>query len=235
MAKRFIVVAIIITVVALQALFAQTWYDQGLEYFMNNKPLEASVAFEKAIRDPGADERAYLYLGIAYIQLQRYDEALLVLQKGTAKAIAYTHLFYFNIGNVFFIQNKNEFAIEAYTSAINAKPDYAPAYLNRANARLRIKDFINAVPDYKLYLSFDPESYQRETIQKLIDLLTAQIAQAQQAQALLEAQKLAEAQAQAALQAAIAQSLIDAASNTTNLSTGSGDFQGYDDPLQLDD
>ena len=229
MAKRFIVLTI--TVFALQALFAQNWFDQGLEYFMNNKPLEASAAFERAIRDPGADERAYLYLGIAYIQLQRYDEALLVLQKGTAKAIAYAHLFYFNIGNVFFIQNKNEFAIEAYTSAINAKPDYAPAYLNRANARLRINDFINAVPDYKLYLSFDPESYQRETIQKLIELLTAQIVQAQQAQALLEAQKLA----QAALQAAIAQSLIDAASNTTNLSTGSGDFQGYEDPLQLDD
>ena len=235
MAKKHSIGMLYCFCLALQALFAQNWYDQGLEYFMNNKPLEASVSFEKAIREPAADERAYLYLGISYIQLERYDEALLVLQKGTAKSSVYTHLFYFNIGNIFFIQNKNEFAVEAYASALACKPDYAPAYLNRANARLRLNDLINAVTDYTLYLSFDPESYQKETILKLIELLTAQIAQAKQAQALLEAQKLAEAQAQAALQAAIAQSLIDAAGNTTNISTGSGDFQGYEDPLELDD
>ena len=218
-----------------QKAAAQNWYEQGLQYFMGNKPLEASVSLEKAVREAGADERAYLYLGISYIQLGRYDDALLTLQKGSSKATVYPHLFYFNIGNVFFMQGKNEFAAEAYTSAIQAKPDYAPAYLNRANTRLKLNDLINSVTDYTLYLSFDPDSPQAETIRKLIDLLTAQITASQQAAALLAAQKLAEAQAQAALQAAIAQSLIDAAANTTNLSTGSGDFQGYEDPLQLED
>lgn len=214
---------------------ASDFQDNGIRLFMENKPAEAAPLLEQASREQGADEKIFLYLGIAYQQLNRWDDAIAAFRKGLAASVQYRHMFLFNIANSFFAQGRNAFSLEYYDQAIATKNDFAPAYLNRANARMRLGDQSGASADYSLYLSLEPGSTQAVEIRRLLDLLGAKATAAAQAKALAEAQKLAEEQAQKAMLDAVAQSLLQAAESTTNLSAGSGDVQSYDSDTSLDD
>ena len=180
------------------------------------------------------DERAWLYLAASYEQQKRYDEALGVLRKGLPKASRYRHLFYFDMGNLFALQGKNAFAEEMYGEAIKAEEGYASAYLNRANVRMALKNYEGASADYRLYLAREPGSSQRSSIERLLDLLGADLATAQKAAAEAEAQRLAAEEAKKALLDQVGASLKASAEETTSLSAGSGDVQGYEDSLELE-
>jgi len=193
---------------------------------MENKPQEAAPVLEMAAKESGADEKVFLYLGIAYQQLSRWDDAIATFRKGLVSSIQYRHQFLFNIANSYFSQGRNAFALEYYDQALAAKDDYPQAYLNRANTKMRLGDHPGAVSDYSLYLSLDPASPQSSEIRRLLDLLGTKEA---------EARKLAEERARQAMLDEVSRSLLEAAESTTNLSAGSGDVQGYDTDLSLDD
>jgi len=220
---------------AVAASFASEFSDRGIKLFMENKPLEAAPVLEAASKEAGADERVFLYLGIAYQQLGRWDEAVASFRKGLASSVLYRHQFLFNIANSFYAQGRNAFAVEYYDQALAAKPEYAQAYLNRANAKMRLGDHGGAVSDYSLFLSLEPASPQGSEIRRLIDLLGSKAAEADRVKAEAEARLLAEERAKQAMLDEVARSLMEAAEATTNLSAGSGDTQGYDSDLSLDD
>jgi tetratricopeptide (TPR) repeat protein len=221
-------------------LSAALWADasgpfaEGERLFRENKPSEAAAVLETAVLDPGVDERAWLYLAASYEQQKRYDEALGVLRKGLPQASRYRHLFYFDMGNLFALQGKNAFAEEMYGEAVKAEDGYAPAYLNRANVRMALKEYEGASADYRLYLAREPGSSQRSSIERLLDLLGADLAAAQKAAAEAEAQRLAAEEAKKALLDQVGASLKASAEETTSLSAGSGDVQGYEDSLELE-
>ena len=209
--------------------------ERGTKLFIENKPQEAVAVLEMAIRESGSDEKLYLYLGIAYHQLQRWDDAIAVFRKGLPLAVQYRHLFLFNIANAFFSQDRNAFALEYYDQAVVARSDYAPAYLNRANARMKAGNHDGAVSDYSLYLSLDPGSNQAENIRRIIDLLGQKAAITEMRKAEETARQLAEEQTRQALLDSVARSLRETAESTTNLSAGSSGVQAYDDDFALDD
>ena len=202
---------------------------------MANKPKEAAVFLEQAIQIPGMDEKAWLYLGVAYQQLSLLDKAADTFRKGALKAVKNRHLFYFNLGNCLTAQSKNIFAEEAYGQAIIEKPDYASAYLNRANVRLRLNRFSDAVSDYVSYLNFEPSSSQADTIRKLIVLLKEDVDAQEQAQAEAAAKLMAEEAAKKAALEALAQSLREASGSSTTMSGGTDNPQGYGDNTGLED
>jgi len=209
-------------------------FSEGERLFRENKPSEAAAALETAVLESEVDERAWLYLAASYEQQKRYDEALGVLRKGLPKASRYRHLFYFDMGNLFALQGKNAFAEEMYGESIKASDQYASAYLNRANVRMALKNYEGASADYRLYLARDPGSSQRSSIERLLDLLGADLAAAQKAAAEAEAQRLAAEEAKKALLDQVGASLKASAEETTSLSAGSGDVQGYEDSLELE-
>lgn len=217
------------------AAYATDFSERGIKLFMENKPQEAAAVLELAAKEAGADEKLFLYLGIAYQQLGKWDEAIASFRKGLATSSLYRHQFLFNIANSFYAQGRSAFALEYYDQALAARGDYAGAYLNRANAKMRLGDYGGAVSDYSLYLSLEPASTQSADIRRLIDLLGSKAAQAERLKAEEEARKLAEERARQALLDEVARSLLEAAEATTNLSAGSGDVQGYDSDLSLDD
>jgi tetratricopeptide (TPR) repeat protein len=217
------------------AAYASELSDRGIRLFMENKPQEAAPVLELASKEPGADEKVFLYLGIAYQQLGRWDEAVASFRKGLSAASLYRHQFLFNIANSFYAQGRNAFALEYYDQAVTLKGDYSQAYLNRANAKMRLGDHPGAVSDYSLYLGLEPASSQAGEIRRLIELLGARAVEAERLKAEAEARKLAEERARQAMIDEVARSLLEAAEATTNLSAGSGDVQGYDSDLSLDD
>jgi tetratricopeptide (TPR) repeat protein len=215
--------------------FASDLSERAVELFMENKPGEAAVALEMAVNETGADEKLALYLGIAYQQLGRWDDAIAAFRKGLVSSMKYRHIFLFNIANSFYSQDRNSFALEYYDQALVVKSDYAPVYLNRANAKMRLNDHPGATADYSRYLVLDPGSSQAGEIRKLIDLLGMKAAQAERLRAEETAKRIAEEQAKQAMLDAVTRSLMQAAESTTNLSAGSGDAQGYDTDLSLDE
>jgi tetratricopeptide (TPR) repeat protein len=209
--------------------------EEGERSYRNNKPAEAIPALEKAILEPGADERAWLYLANCYQMMGRLDDAAATLRKGLPHADKLKAFFYFDLGNVFVLQNKNSFAADTFTQAIGVDAAYAAAFLQRANARLLLKDYKNAKEDYGRYLELEPGSAQRASIEALIAKLDAGIAEADRAEAAAEAKKQAEEAARKELMDKMAASLKAAADETTSLSAGAGDVQGYGDELKIDE
>jgi tetratricopeptide (TPR) repeat protein len=210
-------------------------FDGGERLFREDKPAEAVPLLEKAILESGADERAWLYLGLSYQQLGKLDDASAILRKGIVQASRFKTPFYYDLGNVFVLQGKNAFAIDMFTQALSLDGSYSAAYLNRANARIAVKDYASAKEDYKRYLELEPESAQRPSIEELIKHLEAGIAEAERQAAAEEAKKLADEAARKDRLDKMAASLKAAADETTSISAGAGDVQGYGDELKVDE
>jgi len=226
-------------VAALWSIAASAWatdsFNQGEQLFRADKPQEAIPALEQAVTEAGVDERAWIYLALSYQELGRYDEAVATLRRGLPQATRFKPLFYFDLANVFVLQGKNTFAVDTYGQAIDADGSYAPAFLNRATARMALKDYQNAAGDYRHFLDLAPNDPQRPQIEELLKRLDAGVAEAQAAAAAAEAQKLADEAAKKALMDQVTASLKAAADETTSLSAGAGDVQGYGDDLKIDE
>jgi tetratricopeptide (TPR) repeat protein len=210
-------------------------YEEGERLFREDKPAEAAPLLERAILEPGTDERAWLYLALSYQQLGRLDEAAAVLRKGVGQSLRFKSLFYFDLGNLFVLQGKNSFAAELFGQALEIDSALAPAFLNRANALLATKDYGGASRDYRRYLELEPESPQRAGIEELLKRLDAGIAESERVAAEAEAKRQAEEAARKDLLDRMSASLKAAADETTSISAGAGNVQGYGDEIKLDE
>jgi len=68
-----------------------------------------------------------------------------------------------------------EEADELYTRALQEDGAVSSAYLNRANLRVRLERYSDAVGDYQLYLAVRPRDPQRPEIERMIGLLEEEI------------------------------------------------------------
>lgn len=152
-------------------LFAADYYAEGEALFRANNPAEAIPLLYEASLQPDANPNVFVYLGLCYHQEGRYDEAVSAFMRGTLANGADTKALFFNAGNVYFDQELFSQAEDMYTRAIQANGSYAPAYLNRANARVKLQKLGEAVQDYSTYLTLDPASWQKDSIASLISLL----------------------------------------------------------------
>lgn len=208
---------------------------EGERLFRDNKPTEAIPKLEQAVRDPGVDENAWIWLAICYQQLNRYDNAAATLRKGLAKSLVHKDLFWFDLGNLFLVQGKASFAKEMFDSAITVNSAMADAFLNRANAQMLLQDYAGASSDYSRYLVLEPDSPQKDSIQALLDLLGKTLAAEEQKKAEEDAARIAAETARKNLLDEVSSSLKASAEETTNLAAGSGQVQGYGDELPPSD
>jgi tetratricopeptide (TPR) repeat protein len=210
-------------------------FQEGERLFRENRPEAALPLLEQAIRDPSVDERAFIYLAVAYQQIGRLDDGIATLRKGLPQAKSLKHLFYFDMGNFFRAQGKASFARDMFDSAIQADSTYAPAWLNRGLSNVLLSNFRGARDDFVRYLELDPQSTQREAIAALIARFAQAIAEEDKRMAAAEAAQAAEDLARKNLLDEVSASLKAAAEETTNLAAGSGAVQGYGDELPLSD
>jgi tetratricopeptide (TPR) repeat protein len=219
---------------------------------MANKPQEALGFLEAAIVQDPAQIRAYLYLGIIYQQLGRTDDAVAVYRKVLPRAGDEAARVAFNLGNIYFRTGNTEYAEEFYTKAVAADSAYGPAYLNRANLRVKKGELAEALPDYDLYLSLEPRSPKRPQIEQLCALIRAEFAaeerrrilaeeeaERERVRAAAEAERrriLAEEEAERrrALLQELSASLQSAAEETRGASAGSEGVQGFDEEFEME-
>ncbi|MDR2746886.1 MAG: tetratricopeptide repeat protein [Treponema sp.] len=227
-------------------------FKRGEELFMENKPQEALGFLEAVIAQDPAQLRAYLYLGIIYQQLGRTDDAIAIYRKLLPRAGDEAPRVAFNLGNIYFRMGNTEYAEEFYTQAIDIDSAYGPAYLNRANLRIKKGELAEALPDYDLYLSLEPRSAKRPQIERLCALIRAEFAaeerrrimaeeeaERQRVRAAEEAERQrilaeeAEARRRALLQE-VSASLQSAAEETRGTSAGTEAVQAFDGEFEME-
>jgi tetratricopeptide (TPR) repeat protein len=215
-------------------LGAQTSFSRGETYFTQNKPQEAVPFLENAILENPDDIKAYLYLGIAYQQLERPDDAVAVYLKALPKGGGETARIACNLGNLYFSMEKPDSAERYYTQAIEADPSYAAAYLNRANTRIKTGALKEALPDYEFFLSLEPHSPKRLRIEQLVALVRSEFAAEERRRLLAEEAARAEAIRRQRLLEEVSASLQAAAEETRGLSSGAESVQGYEGEFELE-
>jgi tetratricopeptide (TPR) repeat protein len=214
--------------------FSQSNFNRGEELFMLNKPGEALAFLELAAAEDPAHVRAFQYLGRVYEQLGRFDEAIAAYRKILPKAGAEAARIAFNLGNVYFMKGNAAFAEQFYTQALEEDSSFAPAYLNRANTRVKTGSLKDAAADYELYLSLEPRSPQRPEIERMLSFIREEFAAGERRKLLAEEAARAEAERRRRLLEEVSASLQSAAEDSQGLSSGTEGVQEYDGEFELE-
>ena len=152
---------------------------RGEEYFMQNKPAEALPFLQSAFLADQRNIQGAMYLAMVYEMLNQLDEAIAIYRIILPTAAERTDQIAFNLGNIYFRTGNAILAEQFYTQAININPGLAPAWLNRANLRIRTGALHDALPDYEYYLVLHPSSPQRPQIERLINMIRQEAAAAE--------------------------------------------------------
>lgn len=228
----FIILGLAVTGLSLPA---QDVFSQAEEAFMSNQPDKVVTLLAPLVDSGTSRKQVYLYQGVALQQLGRYSDAVSALSRGVEKTLPPHDVLYFNMGNNYFMMNRDSDADRAYGRAIQENSGYTPAYLNRANTRMRLGRHNEALGDYRFYLLQNPGSSQRATIEELIRRVEGYLASEEQRKQDEEAARLAEEARQKALLDSVLQSLQNLDSETANLQAGSEDIETFDPGLDIAD
>jgi tetratricopeptide (TPR) repeat protein len=232
--NRFFPTAICVTALFLTFLtpVCADVVEEATDAFMSNKPKEAIPLLRTALEEEPENGKLYMYLGIAHEQLEEWDAAVEAYQEGLSVGKD-SAAFYFNIGNNYARMGEHEKAIEAYSSAIEAGDGMPAAYLNRANLRVKTESYQKAVADYRVYLSREPDTPQRQNIEKMIDLLSEKLRIAEKERREEERRKKEEERRQKELLDQVLNSLEESSGETKNLQAGTGEVKEYEEDFDI--
>jgi tetratricopeptide (TPR) repeat protein len=214
--------------------FAQSDFTRGEELFMQNNPREALPYLERTAAADPAHVKAYLYLGIAYQQLDRVDEAIAAYRKILPNAGSETARIAYNLGNAYYTKGNAVFAEQFYTQAIGEDPNYSSAYLNRANTRVKTGALQTAVPDYEYYLTLEPRSPKRPIIERMVAFIQEGFAAEERRKFLAAEEARMDAERRQRLLEEVSASLQAAAEDSKGLSAGAEDIHDYKGEFELE-
>ncbi len=150
-------------------------FEKGEELFTLNKPEEAIVYFEKCIDVKDVNPLVWVHLGVAYYQIGDFTRSLACCTKGLTKQNTDHKILAYNAGNSAYALTNYARAEACYAISIKEDESFAPAYLNRANSQLKQDRLQDAKMNYIKYLELEPESLQKQDIEKLLILLDEEI------------------------------------------------------------
>ena len=209
-------------------------FSQGEALFIQNKPREALPFLEKAFVANQEYLEGALYLAICYEQLEKYDEAITIYRKVLPSGGEKTALIACNLGNLYYKKGSNSFAEQYYTQAIRSDPAYSPAWLNRANVRVKTGSLRDAIPDYQHYLLLLPSSPKRPQIEKIISLIQEEFAAEEIRRLMAEETARAEAERRQRLIDEVSASLQAQADEAEGIAAGAEDLSGYNLEFELE-
>ena len=90
--------------ISIGSVWGQDALTEGKKFLLNNQPNKAVPLFYKALSDGKTDPKIHLYIGVCYIQLGKYADAEQQLLTGKETDTAGTYLYWYNLGNVYFLQ-----------------------------------------------------------------------------------------------------------------------------------
>jgi tetratricopeptide (TPR) repeat protein len=232
MFKKFIFIGLLMIFSVL--CFGQTNFARGEELLMQNQPALALDFLLRALAEDPANTVTYLYLGIVYEQLNRMDEAIAIYRRVLPIAGNLSANVANNLGNVYFLRGNIDLAEQFYSQAIDFNSVFSKAYLGRANTRIRAGNLNNAVSDYEFYLKLEPQSFQRDNIERVISLIHADFAAQEMRRLIAEEENRRVAEERQRLLDAVSASLQSAADSSQGISFGTESVKNYEGEFELD-
>jgi tetratricopeptide (TPR) repeat protein len=166
--KRGLILIILLFLFFVPVVYADTALDEGIKLFRENKPDEARIKFEDALALDNRNEKIYYYLGIVYQQLNNTAKAVDILQQGILIATKLKSVLYYQIGVSYETMKDLNLAEKYYTLALTEDSLLSEPYLNRANMRVDLAHYKDAIGDYKTFLRLKPNTSKRPEIEKMI-------------------------------------------------------------------
>lgn len=213
---------------------SESTFSSGQRMFMENKPENAIIWLELALKEDPRNRDIYNYLGISYEQIGENKKAIDTYKRGLTHAGNLKSLFFTNIANNMGILGDYDSAINFYTKAIGLGY-YGDAIRNRAGEYLRKQQYNEALKDYKLYLLSEVDPYQGHLIKKVVSLLENKLNEIAIQKIEEERKRLEEEERQKVLLSNVLNSLSSVGNETTNLSAGTETVEGYNDDFDIVD
>jgi tetratricopeptide (TPR) repeat protein len=137
---------------------------------LDNNGQGASSDLEQAVQFDLGCALSYIALA-AHNTLERFDDALLTVDRGVALAPA-SWQSYFEMGKAYLGKGKYQEALKQVNKAKDLAPkQFAPIHLVRAHAMLGLKDYAEAMTELEAYLDREPKGpnsqQARDTLQKV--------------------------------------------------------------------
>ncbi len=144
---------------------------EGVRLYEQGMAAESIAFLEADIESGNALPVEYNYLGLAYYQIGNFAKSVEAFRKGVAIPGTNKKRIYFNMGNSYFLMGDFENALNSYSMASVADPNYGEPVLNKANAELKLDRLKDAQDDYRRYLALCPDTPQRPEIEKILALI----------------------------------------------------------------
>jgi tetratricopeptide (TPR) repeat protein len=138
---------------------AREYFNQGIKYGIAEEFESAVKDFEKAIELNPVFAEAFLYKGLAEIELGNYDQAIkdftitFELDPGFADQVHYFR------GLAKYFNGEFEQSIDDLTIAIKKNPDFVSFY-QRGKANLQLKEYRRSLQDFDIALRLNDEFYE---------------------------------------------------------------------------
>lgn len=205
------------------------------ELLLYNKPAEALPLYRAALAQNPQDPDTYFNLGYVLELLGQPEEALKIYQKGSTVARIERDRFLSAMARILHKLERYTEAEEQYTRALEYNPTNYGIYLNRANTRVKLNEYEQAISDYSSYLSLESEPSQENEVRRMIGLLRG-ILEDEKTRALAEEQQKREEEArQKALLDSVLSSLDDVTDDTQSISAGAEEIEEPDVEIDLVD
>ena len=118
---------------------AQVYIELGTVLLSREKPEEAELILQKAIKLSPEDRDVNFNYGVTLYDLEKYTDAIKPFQK-VVSLDTLDEEGYFYLGLLYLKTEKYSDAVEAFTNIIEINPSYCEAYINRALAYREMGD-----------------------------------------------------------------------------------------------
>ena len=151
-------------------LYADVYSDID-DHIQNKRLSEARALIQATLNNNATDSRLYLQLAALFEYQSNHQDAIQTLKRGLLSVSESQELLYYNMGNNYFALQQYPAAEEAYSTAIQFNALYEPLYINRANTRVWREDYVGAIEDYTLYLTYAPQGQHHGEVRRMVSVL----------------------------------------------------------------
>ena len=134
--------------------------QRGDELRSSKYYLDAVDFYRAALKKDPNNARIYNKVGIAELQMHRFDEAKKDFEKSIKRDRTYSNA-YNNLGVIYYHDKKYSKAINLYQKAIKLSQDSASFYSNLGTAYFAKKQFDQAMAAYTQAVQIDPDVFDR--------------------------------------------------------------------------
>jgi tetratricopeptide (TPR) repeat protein len=173
MRKTLIALAFILLFSGCASNKAQVLYRSAYDLYRRNELEKSESVISQIIYRDRKFADAYILRSVINQTSNKPDLAIGDLQIAISIEKD-NYLAHYNLGNIYFKQEKYSEALEQFSASLAYKKDFPNAYLNRANTYMMLRDYAKALDDYRIFNSLSRE--QDESIRKIIAMLGKKIA-----------------------------------------------------------